>query len=71
VALSFKLTKNWLVALLISLVRAIERVPLRFLSPFVASFLIEASVVFCIMFLSDPPPCMTKPGMTRWKVVPS
>ena len=69
--MSFRLTKNWLVALLGLLVRAIERVPRAFLSPFRDSLAMGALVGFCTDLVSKPPPWITKFGMTRWKTVPS
>jgi len=36
-----------------------------------ASFFIGARVVFLTISGVNPPPWMTKPGMTRWKITPS
>ena len=68
-ALSTRLTKNCEVALFGSLVRAIDSVPRRFLTPLSASLRIGARVDFCFMSAVMPPPWITKPGMTRWNTV--
>ena len=52
-------------------VRAMASVPRWFLSPLSASFLIGAWPVFCSMSPVKPPPWTMKPGITRWKIVPS
>ena len=48
-----------------------RRVPTLFFRPFFDSFLIGARVGFCVMFGVMPPPWTMKPGITRWKIVPS
>jgi len=63
--LSFKLTKNCDVALLMSLVRAMESEPREFFRPLSASFLMGGWVFFCDMSSVKPPPWMTKPGTMR------
>src|SRR5262245_56415503 len=63
--------KNWAVALSTTFVRAIASVPRLFASPLSASFLIAARVGFCVKSLVKPPPWIMKPGITRWKIVPS
>ena len=65
------MTKNCAVALSTTFVRAIASVPRSFLRPFWASFLIGARVSFCAIAASKPPPWIMKPGITRWKIVPS
>ncbi len=52
-------------------VRAIASVYLSFFRPFLASFWMFASVSFCFMPDSKPPPWIMKLGITRWKIVPS
>ena len=63
--------KNCAVALSTTFVRAIASVPRAFLRPLPASFLIGARVGFCVMSGVKPPPWIMKPGITRWKIVPS
>ena len=48
-----------------------ESHPRSFFSPLSASFLIVSRVDFCSMPSVNPPPWIMKPGMTRWKIVPS
>ena len=69
--LSTRLMKNWLVAESTTAVLAIAIVPRRFLRPFIASFMIGASVGFWFMSFVKPPPWIMNPSMTRWKIVPS
>ena len=63
--------KNWEVALCGSLVRAMASVPRVFFKPLSASFWTGALVGFCVMSEVKPPPWTMKPGITRWKMVPS
>ncbi|OLB10184.1 MAG: hypothetical protein AUH10_12885 [Gammaproteobacteria bacterium 13_2_20CM_66_19] len=63
--MSARFTKNCEVALLMSLVRAMESVPRRFFSPFCASLLIGARVRLFTKSAVNPPPWMTKPGTMR------
>ena len=63
--------KNWLVALFGSLVRAMATVPREFRRPFLASFLIAGRVGRSSSSGVKPPPWIMKPGITRWKTVPS
>ena len=51
-------------------VRAIAIVPTSFFRPFPASFSTGGRVGFWRMSLSNPPPWIMKPSMTRWKAVP-
>jgi hypothetical protein len=69
--LSFRLTKNWAVALWGSPVRAMAMVPRSLVRPLSASFWIGDRVVFCRCWASKPPPWIMKLGMTRWNRVPS
>ena len=48
-----------------SLVRAIDRLPRVFFSPFFASLLIGARVFLLAKSAVRPPPWMTKPGTMR------
>jgi hypothetical protein len=59
------LTKNCEVALLMSLVRAIDSVPRSFLRPLSASFLIGGWVFFWVMSSVKPPPWITNPATMR------
>ncbi|MNL85321.1 hypothetical protein D3C87_2135940 [compost metagenome] len=61
--------KNWADAECGSLVRAMARVYLSFFRPLLASFSMGASLSFCFMPGSKPPPWIMKPGITRWKIV--
>ncbi len=63
--MSARLTKNCEVALLMSLVRAIDRLPRLFFSPFFASLLIGARVFLLAKSAVSPPPWITKPGTMR------
>ena len=56
--------KNWAVALLGSLVRAIAIVPRSFFRPLLASLMIGSCVCFCSNWSVKPPPCTIKSGMT-------
>ena len=70
-SLSLTLMKNCDDAEWGSEVRAMAMVPLSLRRPLLASFLIGASVDFCFMSRSKPPPWIMKPLMTRWKIVPA
>ena len=63
--------KNWLSALSGSFVRAMATVPRELRRPFFASFLIGPWVGFSSSSGVNPPPWIMKPGITRWKTVPS
>ena len=63
--------KNCAVARSTTPVRAMASVPVSFLRPLAASFLIGACVGFCVMSFVKPPPWIMKPAITRWKIVPS
>jgi hypothetical protein len=61
--------KNCDVALFGSLVRAIEIAPFTCFSAGLVSSAIGGSVGFSIRSAVNPPPWITKPGITRWKIV--
>ena len=64
--------KNWAVAQSTTPVRAMASVPRSFARPLPASFLMGLGVPGLLAILSSmPPPWTMKPGMTRWKMVPS
>ena len=63
------LMKNWAVAELGTLVRAMAMVPRSFFRPLRDSSSMGSRVFFCDMFFSKPPPWIMKPGITRWKMV--
>ena len=63
--------KNWHVAESTTLVRAIASVPRSLETRFFASLTTGGCVFFCSMSGVKPPPWIMKPGMTRWKIVPS
>jgi hypothetical protein len=51
--------------------RAIATVARALRRPLLASFLIGSRPGFSLMSWVNPPPWIMKPGMTRWKIVPS
>ena len=63
--------KNWSVALLGSLVRAIATAPRSLRSRLRASLRIGARWGFSSISGVKPPPWIMKSGITRWKMVPS
>jgi hypothetical protein len=69
--LSFRLMKNWLVALSGAFMRAMATAPRAFRRPFRASFRMGAWVGFSSSSGVYPPPWIMKVPMTRWKTVPS
>ncbi len=66
--LSFRLMKNWLLALWGSDVRAIATVPRSFFRPLSASFVMGAAVGFCLISSVNPPPWIMNAGITRWNI---
>ena len=62
--------KNWQVAELGLLVRAMAIVPRLFDSPLPDSFLIGGRLPFCFLFhlVGHPAPLDHEPGITRWKI---
>src|SRR5450830_802521 len=69
-ALSFTLMKNWAVAELGLLVRAMAMVPRSLVRP-VVSKAMGVRVDFSFMSGPKPPPWIMKPSITRWNTVPS
>ncbi|MQM40307.1 hypothetical protein KBTX_04354 [wastewater metagenome] len=63
--------KNCEVALSTAWVRAIDSVPRSLSSPLSASFSMGSRVGLRCISSVNPPPWITNPGMTRWKIVPS